>query len=600
LARNGRDWHQLLDLCSLFDTLIVEQGAVYHPADPNDRMLLSLKGTMSEMELNVMKARLLEGAKNKAKRGELIYRLPVGYVKTTDDKIEKDPNQRTQETIAQVFSKFRETRSVRQTFLWFFQEKIAFPSVSYGQFGKEIVWKTPVYGTILGVLKNPVYAGAYVYRRRETRKHLENGEIKKTKGHILQMKDWGVLLKKNHPGYIQWSEFEENQLALEENSKHHAFRGPVLQGHGLLAGLLRCRRCGKKLQVSYGGKKGNIPRYSCSTSRLLRGAADCIAFGGFRVDEAIALEVLKVVEPMATEAAIEAVEKLQGNIQEKRRLLTLEVDQVRYEERRAYHQYNLIDPENRLACRELESKWNDSLKRLEDTSNRLKQLDEAVQPIPTRTKQDILGLADDLPELWNAQSTTDEMRKRIIRTVIAEIIADVDKERCRVVLNVHWIGGVHTKLEVQKNKTGVHTRSTDKNLVEVVAQLSRQLPDERIATILNRLGLKTGAGNSWTRDRVRVLRNYNNISPYDRNGPHEFMTLEEAAGHLGVCAQSVRSLVDQGVISAQQVVPYAPWLIAANELEKKEVHDAVERIKKGNNRRSRDAPRSQTQLMFSQ
>lgn len=588
LARNGRDWYQLLDLCALFDTLLVEQGTVYDPADPNDRMILSLKGTMSEMELNTMKGRMLAGAKNKAKRGELIYRLPVGYIKTSDDKIEKDPNKKIQATIGQVFAKFRETRSVRQAFLWFVQEEITFPCESYGRFGKEMVWNRPVYGAILRVLKNPIYAGAYVYGRRETRKHLEGHEIKKTKGHLLEMKDWGVLLKDNHAGYISWEEYEENQSILQENAKRlgHGSRGPVLKGGGLLAGLLRCRRCGKKLSVSYGGKKGRVPRYSCSTSRLLRGKADCIAFGGFRVDQAISLEVLKVVEPLATEAAFEAIEELHQGAESKQKLLELELEGSRYEERRAYQQYNRVDPANRLVCDELESKWNGCLNRVEEIKSRLEQLGGTPAPVSEQTKQEILELSNELPALWNAASTTHEIRKRILRTVINEILADVDKERSMVVLNVHWVGGVHTKLEVRKNKTGQHHRSTDKTVVEIVAQLARQLPDQSIAPILNRLGLKTGAGNSWTRDRVRVLRSYNKIPVYRSTGPCEFMTLQEAADHLGVCAQSVRGLVQHQLISAQQIVSYAPWSIPAQELDKKEVREAVDRIKNGVNRRN--------------
>ena len=594
-ARNGRDWHQLLDLCALFDTLLVEQGVVYDPGDANDKMILSLKGTMSEMELNIMKGRMLAGAKNKAKRGELIYRLAVGYIKTSDDKIEKDPNKKIQMTIAQVFSKFAETRSVRQAFLWFIQEEISFPCVSYGRFGKEITWKPPVYGTIMGVLKNPIYAGAYVHGRRETRTRLEGNQIRKTKGHPLEMKDWEVLLKDNHAGYISWKQYDENQRILQENAKKYGpmTRGPVLNGTGLLAGLLRCRRCARKLCVSYGGSSGQVPNYSCDASRV-RGGAKCISFGGFRVDQATGREVLKVVEPLATEAAFAAVEELNRGISDKRKLLELELEEARYEERRAYHQYNRVDPDNRLVCDELESKWNGCLERVENIKQRLAQLGKTAAPISEQAKQEILELADELPKLWDAPTTTHAVRKRILRTVIKEIIADVDEQRSMVVLNLHWVGGVHTKLEVRKNKIGEHHRSTDKTVVEVVAQLAEQLPDQRIAPVLNRLRLKTGAGNAWTRGRVRVLRNYNKIPAYRSNAAQEFMTLEQAAASLGICPQSVRVLVQQQLISARQVVPYAPWSIHVLELDKKQVRDAVDRIKKGDNRRN-PGPQNQTQ-----
>jgi DNA invertase Pin-like site-specific DNA recombinase len=597
LARNGRDWHHLLEICALFDTLIVEKQEVYDPANPNDRMMLAMKGTMSEMELAVMKGRLLEGARNKAKRGELIYRLPIGLIKTQDNRIEKDPNKRIQEVLEQVFVKFRETRSARQTFLWFLHESISFPAIEYGQFGKTTIWKQPVYETIWNVLKNPFYAGAYVHGRRETRKHFDGETLKKTKGHMRDIKDWSVLIKDNHPGYICWDEFEENQAILCENAKRNGglVRGPVLNGEGLLAGLLRCRKCGRKLQVSYGGTKGKIPRYACSMSRIHRGEATCIAFGGFRVDQAVGYEVLKVVEPFALEAAFAAVEKLQHNIEEKKRLLTLELEHCLYEERRAYKQYNSVDPENRLVCDQLESKWNVCLEKVDHVKRRLSDLDQSTQPISTQTKHVLFQLADDLPELWNAPSTTPEMRKRIIRTVIKEIVVDVDEVRSMIVLTINWVGGAHTTLEVKRNKIGVHRNSADKSIVEIVAQLAQQLPDQKMAPILNRLGLKTGAGNSWTRSRICSLRNHNGITAYQAHALHDMLTLEQASTALGICAQSVKSLIDKGLISARQVVAYAPWAIPAKELEKKIVKQAVDDIKRGENRRNESSP-NQTQL----
>jgi len=587
LARNGRDWHQLLELCSLFGTLIAEKDSVYDPADPNDYGILAMKGTMSEIEIEIMKRRMLDGAKNKARRGELIYRVAVGYVKTNDNRIEKEPNDRVQQVIDHLFAKFRETHSARQTFLWFIQEQIAFPSIEYGRLGKELVWKTPVYGTVWRVLKNPVYAGAYGHGMRETRKHLEGDRIKKTKGHVLAMEDWDILIKGHHPGYISWAEFEENQSILRENAKKHgeSSRGPISKGLGLLAGLLRCQRCGRKLGVTYGGKDGKVPRYACSTARLLNGKRDCITFGGFRVDQAIGLEVLRVVEPVAINAALQAIDDLSKHVEEKKRLLRLELEDARYEERRAYKQYNCIEPENRLVGRQLESKWNACLEHVEEIDSRLHELDKTIRPISDGTKQEILGLAQELPRLWNAESTTPQMRKRIIRTVIEEIIVDIDDERSMIVLQVHWMGGVHTNLEVRRNKTGEHNRSTDKSVVEIVAQLAKQLPDRSIAPILNKLRLKTGAGNNWTRDRVRVLRNYNDIPAYQPNGSQQLLTLAQAADNLGICSQSVQDLIKCELISAKQVVPYAPWAIPIQELDKQEVEEAVTRIKNGVNRR---------------
>jgi len=452
----------------------------------------------------LIKSRMLEGAKHKAKRGELLYRLPVGLVKTEDHKIEKDPDLRVQKTLEQVFMKFRECRSVRQTFLWFVQEEISFPTIEYGRYGKETIWKPPVYRTIWQVLKNPFYAGAYVYGRRETRAHLEGMEIKKTPGHSLQMEDWKILIKDNHPGYISWEEYERNQEALKENDARAGSlsRGAILKGSGLLAGLLRCRRCGRKLVVSYGGKRHNVPRYCCCIARIQKGEKDCITFGGMRVDQAVSEEVLRVVDPLAIEASLKAMEDLNKGIEEDRKLIELELKSAEYEAERAYRQYNKADPENRLVCSELERKWNLCLERVEKIKERLSLLREPIKPLSEKERHELLELSYDLPRLWNSPSTTNELRKRIIRTVVKEIVCDVDEEKHAIPLTIHWEGGIHTELEVKKNKTGEHTKSTDKSIVELVRGLSRMLTDKAMAPILNRLKLKTGYGNNWTADRV--------------------------------------------------------------------------------------------------
>lgn len=588
-ARNNRDWYHLIDLCALFDTLIADQDGVYHPGNPNDRMVLGLKGTMSEVEINLIKNRMLEGAKNKAARGELIYRLPVGLIKTEDNKIEKDPDARMQKSIEQVFLKFRESGSVRQTFLWFIQEHISFPSIEYGRFGREAVWKPPVYGTILEVLKNPFYAGAYVYGRRETRTRLEGSEIKKTKGHILKQEDWKVLIKDNHIGYISWEEYEKNQQIISENNARISSRfskGPALKGNGLLAGLLRCRRCGRKLAVSYGGKNSKVPKYSCCAGRLRSGEKGCISFGGMRVDKAVSEEVLKVVEPLAIDASLKAIEELNKGIEEQRRLIELELKGAEYEAERAYRQYDKVDPENRLVSAQLEKKWNGCLERVEKIKERLYNVNKPIPPLSTKERAELSDLSDDLPRLWNLPSTTNQMRKRIIRSVVKEIICDIDKDNSLILFDIHWQGGVHTKLKVKKNRIGEHRNCTDKSIVELVRELSKMLPDKAIAPVLNRLKLKTGAGNNWTRDRVRWLRNHNGIEAYNKNKQDHVITLEQAAERLGICAQSVRGLIEKQIISANQVIPCAPWAIPMEELEKNEVKIAVKRIRDGANRRN--------------
>lgn len=586
-ARNNRDWYHLLDLCALFDTLIADQDGVYDPGSPNDRMLLGLKGTISEVEINLLKGRMLEGARNKAKRGELIYRLPVGYLKTEDQGVEKDPDLRVQEVLDQVFSKFRESHSIRQTFLWFVEEGIDFPSVEYGRFGKEVIWRRPVYNTIHKVLTSAVYAGAYVYGRRKRGNRLEGDTIRKTR-RDLEMKDWQVLIKDHHPGYIDWGEFEANLRIIEGNAKMNgeSSRGPVLKGESLLAGLLRCRRCGRKLYVAYGGKNGKVPQYQCKTSRLMRGEKDCVHFGGMRVDEAVSGEVLKIVDPLAIEASLRAIEEWDARIGEQRKLIELELRNAEYEAERACRQYNRVEPENRLVCAQLEAKWNGCLENVEKIKDRLRGLCENRQRLSESERQQLLRLAHDLPELWNSESTTNEMRKKIIRAVIEEIICDTDSQKSLICLDVHWMGGVHTRLEVKKNRTGQHGATTQESTVELIRQLAKQLPDKAIAPILNRLGIKTGKENHWTRDRVRTLRSYYDIPCFTGSSEAEMLTMEQAAKRLGICPQSVRKLIGQKLIDAKQIVPFAPWMIPGDELEKQTVKGAAERIRNKLDRRN--------------
>ena len=593
LARNNSDWYHLLDFCALFDTLIADQDGIYNPRDVNDRMLLGLKGTISEVEINLLKGRMLEGARHKAQRGELIYRVPVGYVKSEQNKIEKHPDQRVQQVITQAFTKFRECHSVRQTLLWFVQEGIDFPAMTYDPFGKQLIWKRPVYNTLYHVLSNPTYAGAYVYGRYETIAGVEGDKIKKRR-RALAMQDWKIVIKAHHPGYIDWDEFKRNQELIWANAKRRgeASRGPVLRGNGLLAGLLRCRRCGQKLDVAYGGKGGKVPRYECRRNRLMRGEHDCLAFGGLRVDEAVGQEVLKLAEPFAIEAALQVIEAQDKADSAQRHLLELELQGAEYEAQRAYRQYNQVEPENRLVCAQLESKWNSCLKRCEDIREKLQQQQTQIQPLSEAQKQVLFDLTDDLPALWNAQTTTTEMRKQLLRTVIEEVICDVDNENFLVLLDLHWVGGVHTQLTVKKNRTGEHRHCTEPSTVDLIRQLAEQLPDTAIAPLLNGLKIKTGKGNGWTRDRVRSFRGDHRIPAY-AGKQDDKLTLESTAERLGVCAQSVRYLINEEVIVASQVIPGAPWMIEACELEKKEVLEAAERIKQ---RMNRTTPRCENQL----
>ncbi len=306
LARNGRDWHTLLEFCGLVRTLIVDEDGVYDPTSPNDRLLLGMKGTMSEMELSVFRQRSIEATRQKARRGELFLTVAVGYVKSGGERIEKDPDRRVQEAIALVFRKFSELQTIRQVLVWCRQEKILLPALGNGPTAGKIIWRLPVYPTVHHMLTNPVYAGAYAFGRRTARITIENGRKRVVRSMQRDWQSWEVLIRDHHEGYITWGEFERNQKLIFDNANGKRFmsRGSVRQGGALLPGLFRCARCGKKLHVRY----GQTHRYECVGAFNQLAAARCITFGGMRVDRIVGNEVLERLQPLGVEAALAVVE----------------------------------------------------------------------------------------------------------------------------------------------------------------------------------------------------------------------------------------------------------------------------------------------------
>ena len=379
LARNGRDWHTLLEFCGLVGTLIVDEDATYDPRSPNDRLLLGMKGTMSEMELSVFRQRSVEAMRQKARRGELHLTVAVGYLKTGDDRIEKDPDRRVQDGISLVFRKFAEFQSVRQVLLWFRQENVLVPAIVQGRGKCPIEWKAPVYHTLYHVLTNPVYAGSYAYGRRGTRVTIEGGRKRIMRDNLRRdWKDWEVLIHDHHEGYISWSEFERNQHLISDNAngKSYMGRGSIRRGEALLPGLFRCARCGRRLRIQYTGKGGNTQRYAAA-ERSAKAADNCIGFGGMRVDRHIAQEVLDRLQPLGIEAALVAMEAQTERQSDKRQQIENAIRQAQHEAARARRQYDAVDPDNRLVAGELERRWNEKLLQMRDLETQLKQTDLA-------------------------------------------------------------------------------------------------------------------------------------------------------------------------------------------------------------------------------
>ena len=579
LARNGRDWHTLLEFCGLVGSLIVDEDGIYDPRHPNDRLLLGMKGTMSEMELSIFRQRSLEALKQKARRGELFMTVAIGYLKVAHDRIEKDPDRRIREAIDLVFDKFTELQTVRQVHLWLRQERIPLPAVVHGAEGRRIEWKLPVYNTIHHMLTNPIYAGAYAFGRTASRVTIDAGRKKIVRGFRRIRCDWEVLINDHHEVYITWVEFERNQQLIADNANGKSFmsRGAIRRGEALLAGLFRCGHCGRKLHVAYSGINGSAGRYHCRGSQMNHGGSACISFGGMRVDHAVGMEVIARVQPLGVEAALAAMEAHSREKQEKRRQVELALEQARYETARARRQYDVVDPDNRLVAGELERRWNERLlaaRALEDERDALAAVPDAS--LSEEDRQRLLALGSDLERAWNSAGATPVTRKRIIRTLINEIVVCVSEQTLDLV--VHWHGGDHTALKVKKNRIGQHRWSAAADVVDLVRSLARQMPDKHIAAVLNRAGKSTGNGNSWTRGRVCSLRNQQTIEPYREGERAERgeVTLDEAAMVLNVSASTARRLIEDGTLPAQQLCKGAPWVIRSSDLKRAEVSQAAQ------------------------
>jgi len=576
LARNGREWHSLIELCGLMGTLIVDPDGMYDPTLMNDRLLLGLKGTMSEFELNLLRQRSAEAIRQKAQRGELQFGLPVGYVWAAG-RMQKDPNLRVQQALSLVFSKMTELGSVRQVLLWFRREGHCLPRRSADPPGSTI-WAPPAYSALRSIVSNPTYGGAYAFGKTKTKTTVIEGRARKTVGHPKPRGEWTVLLPGHHPGYISWEQYERHQAMLAANAHMKSGMQPKAGrgGRALLSGVLRCRRCGRMLYVSYSGRQGMVLRYRCQGDHQRSGDPRCLTFSGLRVERAVAEEVLRAIGGNAVEAAVEAAEKMRRHFQEQRRAVELEREQARYEAKLAARRYEAVDPDQRLVAAELEARWNAALQKAQELEDRLRAFDDTGTLPAIPDKEILLSLAQDLPAVWNSPGIAASLKQRIVRILVEEVVVDVDEEKQEVVLLIHWAGGRHSELRVSKRGTGQQGQATEADAIAVIRQMSGKFGDGEIAATLNRLSLRTGAGNSWNAQRVYGLRRQHDLPGAGSNAENRTVTLQQAVDRLGVSELSVKRMIEQKVLPATQAVPCAPWEISLDALNSPEVREAID------------------------
>jgi DNA invertase Pin-like site-specific DNA recombinase len=577
-ARNNREWQQLVEVCRVVDTVLIDQDTVYAPRQSNDRLLLGLKGSLNEYELDLLRQRSLEARREMAKRGELIVSAPVGYVKSEDlPALEKTPDRRVREAIELLFEKVVEIGSVRQTLLWFQEHGLQFPAHSAKS---EVLWKRPSYGCFYRLLTNPVYGGAYAYGKSGPASGASGGLPRP--GYRRKPRDeWLSLIPNAHEGYVSWERFEQLQRLIAGNMLGREQIGSARAGQALLAGLLRCRRCGHKLTVRYTGNQHDVLRYSCWRGFLDNGEPRCIAFGGVPADEAIGREVLRVVQPASIEAAILASEEQAEKRDQVVAALQRDLEAAQYAARRAQKQFDAADPENRLVTDELERRWNHALQHVRGIQEQLTDRVQRESQIAHPNREEFLNLASDLEALWPDADA--RLRKRIVRALIQEVVVDVDEAAAEVALVIHWRGGVHSELRFPRRRRGQSNGHSSPQAIDAVRALAKICTDDLIASALNRSGLPTGRGNRWSRERVTSLRSHHKIVCFDKDRciAEGWMNQTQAAAFLDISAGALRQAVSRGEIEAEHPLPDGPWVFNRSALDTPAARELVQRIKLG-------------------
>jgi DNA invertase Pin-like site-specific DNA recombinase/predicted DNA-binding transcriptional regulator AlpA len=570
LARNNADWHRLIDLAGLTDTLIGDGDGLYHPAAFNDRLLLGLKGTMSEAELHVLRARLNGGIRNKAQRGELRRGLPTGFVwGEADGEVLFHPDEAVVTAIRTIFARFAEMGSARRVWLWLRDQGLKLPLQMHAR--AEIRWVEASYHAVHQVLANPVYAGAYVYGKTRTEQMLDAAGVRRKRIRILPREEWQVLIKEHHTGYIDWQTYETNQQRIARNTRPgpHKAGGVVREGAALLQGLAACGHCGRRLRTHYTGRTSS-PGYHCSGEHLVEGRGSyCLTVGAVQIDAAVARAFLAALEPAKVAATLAAAEQLEADRDGALKQWRLGVERAQYAATLAERRYRAVDPDNRLVARGLEKAWEESLTALEAARYELvRREQECPRVLSAGEKSRIATLGPDLAAVWNAPTTGPRDRKELIGTLIEEVILKVERDKSAAHITIRWKGGALTDIDLALPVKRQATVRTDEETVALVRRLAEHYPDTVIAGILNRQGRRTARGYRFEGNRVASLRRHWNIPCFVPNedaeptaDEAELLTIKAAAAALGVATSTIHRLLNDGIIAGEQLTPGAPWRI---------------------------------------
>lgn len=567
LARSSADWHQLLDLCALTGTLIADGDGLYSPGHFNDRLLLGLKGTMSEAELHLIRSRLRGGLENKAKRGDLKLNLPIGLERDDEGRIVLTPDEQVRAAIEHVYALWRRCGSARQVVALLGGEGLRLPRRHVGE--RRVRWEPPSFGAVHDLLTNPAYAGAFVFgRSRQVREVDARGRVR-ARTELVPMERWSVCLPEHHPGYVSWDDYLATLARLRANVRGSGQGGGAArEGRALLQGIIRCGRCGRRMQVAYSGKDGRHVRYLCGRTHQLQGTArPCQSLGGLRTDRAVAEQFLALVTPAGVEATAHAIGELERQHAERVGQQRLALERAEYQAERALRQFDACEPENRLVARTLERAPEAALASVEHERRAVGAIERSrPEPLTVPERQALSLLARDLPRVWRAPTTTDRERKELLRALVSEVVVTVKRPEAHAELEVFWEGGARTELRVPLNRPGLKRTCTPIDLIELVRRLAARHSDAQIAGILSRQGRLTGTGLPFTAARVAGVRERAGIPVAPPPDPDSrLVSMLQAAAELAVSTATVRRWLREGLLAGEQDAPHAPFRIHLSE-----------------------------------
>lgn len=571
LARRNADWYALLDLCTLTDTLIGDADGIYDPADYSDRLVLGLKGTISEAELHLIRGRLIAGLRHKAARGELRINLPAGYDYSPDGQVVQSPDEAVRESVTAVFGRFLELRSIRQVAMSLLADGLRLPR-RRGQGRHE--WAPPTYTGVHDLLVNPTYAGAFAYGRRQSARRVGPDGRARTSVVAMPRDRWRVLILDHHQPYISWARHEEILAQVCSNrTLPGQGGGPAREGRALLQGLLRCGRCGRRMHSAYSGERGRSRRYYCDPREgQIGGRAECQGLGGRGLDEAVLTEVFRALQPAALAATAKALAEAETAEEARLAVFRAAAEKARYEADRARRQYDACEPENRLVARGLESAWEAKLRAAEHADAEL-AAQQARRPTPLSAEElALLARAGaDLRAVFDAPTTTTRDRKLLLRTLITDVTVAVDTDAGTIQASINWQGGATSRLDpLPLRRQGQTFRVTDEDTISLVRRLAASYDDATIAAILARQHRRTATGLRFTRQRVCNLRASNQIPCYTQTvgagcNDAPMLSVRETATELGVSNETVYRWLADGFITGLKPVPGAPWRIRLDD-----------------------------------